>query len=304
MGSRYQKVFGPWGDKETGGMAAVKGIVQALCESQIPFDLMMEHQITENLDQLELIIIPEWHWINEDIKNKLISFVKNGGNIIVIGPYSTKLFQKELDVSFNSEIQTGNRWLGFNNTYSCYMKNDFVCVEPQTSQKTIGTISTFEHTGYSFGADHTSLQTEKPAASIAELGNGKIAGIYLGFGRNYLLAGNCNSRSFLKTVITNLLPEPIVSVEGSNNVDVVVNRLNGNLAINLINTSGPHANNNIHVFDEIPSIGPLHVKIKTTKKPKTITLQPSNIKMQYSKQGTYYMVTIPELKLHQILIVK
>ena len=40
--------------------------------------------------------------------------------------------------------------------------------------------------------------------------------------------------------VEGFFPEPIVEIEGLHNVDVVINKIDGKLAINLVNTSGPH----------------------------------------------------------------
>ena len=304
MGAKYKRVFGPWGNKETGGMTAIHGISQALCESQIPFDIMIEQQILKHIDELELIIIPEWSWIDDNFKRQLISFVNKGGSLLVIGAQSTKLFENELGISFISQIQNGNRWLRFNNSYASYTKNDFVSIQSSDEVKTIGVISPFEITGCMSRSGFLASNENTPAATINKLGKGMIAGIYLNFGRNYIFAGNCNSRDFLKRVVDELLPEPMVKVEGSHYVDVVANEVGRRLSINLVNTGGPHGDNTIHVFDEIPSIGPLRVSIKTRYKPKSIVMQPDNVKLKFTQQNAYSIVTIPKLKLHQILVVE
>ncbi len=303
MGTKYKRVFGPWGDKETGGMAPIRGIIQALSEAQVAFDLMMEHQIIENLTQLDLIIIPEWPSLEKEFKNRLIAFAQDGGSLLAMGPQSTKLFENELGVTFTSDTQNSDRWLGFNDSYACYLKNDFISVQPGDRQTAIGTIRSLTLTGH-MSLDPHKNQKDTPAATVNKLGKGQIAGIYIDFGRNYALAANSNSRDFLKSIVDKLLPEPLVKVAGSHYVDVIVNKVDNKLAVNLVNTAGPHADNYIHVFDDIPPVGPLQVSIKTPEKPKSITLQPANIKLEYTNDGKYSTVTIASLKLHQILIVE
>lgn len=71
-----------------------------------------------------------------------------------------------------------------------------------------------------------------------------------------------------------LFPDPMVEVKGLRYVDVTLNKINGKLAVNLVNTSGPHDNNDVLVFDEVTPVGPLSVSIRVPEKPKKVTLEP------------------------------
>jgi len=55
------------------------------------------------------------------------------------------------------------------------------------------------------------------------------------------------ARRFLNSLVRQVFPKPLVEVTGSAAVDVVVNRVNGELAVNLVNTAGPHADKQVPV---------------------------------------------------------
>ena len=96
----------------------------------------------------------------------------------------------------------------------------------------------------------------------------------------------------------------MVEVKGSPDVDVSVNRLNGRLAINLVNTAGPHADVDSPIHDSIPMVGPLELVIRTQQKPARITLEPGaqTVAFQHS-QGEARLV-LPRLEIHSILVVE
>ena len=100
----------------------------------------------------------------------------------------------------------------------------------------------------------------QPAASIARLGKGRIAATYFSFSQGYLDSHSPQSRQFLAELAAELFPEPLVQVTGSADVDVVVNRIGGKLAVNLVNTSGPHRTEPI--IESISPVGPLRVVIR------------------------------------------
>ena len=86
------------------------------------------------------------------------------------------------------------------------------------------------------------------------------------------------NRKFLNAFVQKLFPYPIVEINVSQYVDVTLNRIKGKLAINLVNTSGPHDNNDVLVFDEVLPVGPISFSIRIDKKPQKVTHEPKGKK--------------------------
>ena len=95
--------------------------------------------------------------------------------------------------------------------------------------------------------------------------------------------------------------EKIAEVKGSRLVHVAVNRLNGRLYVNLINTSGEHNGQNVIGYDEIPVIKDLEVSIKTDRKPTAILLQPEGTNLRFRYSDGRATVVIPWLEIHSII---
>ena len=143
-----------------------------------------------------------------------------------------------------------------------------------------------------------------PAASIAPYGKGKIAAAYFNLGQSYCDARTHIPREFVNSLVRQLFPHPIVEVSGSHYVDVAVNRIDGRLAINLVNTAGPHNNKNIRTFDEVPRLGPLTIKIRSAKRPAKVTLQPQSKRLDYEYSDGQIKLTLPRLDIYEIIIVE
>jgi hypothetical protein len=142
-----------------------------------------------------------------------------------------------------------------------------------------------------------------PAGSIRKLGKGEIAGVYLNLGDRYLNGKVTVARDFLHELVNTIFPDPLVSVRGSHDVDVSVNRINDKLAINLVNTVGPNANSNVYVYDDIPPIGPLQVEVLLDKKPGSVILEPSHQSLKVNYENGHLKVTIPRLEIHEIILI-
>ncbi len=142
----------------------------------------------------------------------------------------------------------------------------------------------------------------QPAATITEFGQGKIAVVPFAFGQRYATAPSESSRRFLNDLVRQLFPKPIVEVKGSPNADVVVNRLGGKLAVNLVNTAGPHRQEPI--LDSIPPIGPLDVTIRRTAKPARVRLEPAGVSLPFEHRDGEIHLVVPRVDIHEVILVE
>ncbi|MGM0489232.1 MAG: alpha-L-fucosidase [Planctomycetota bacterium] len=106
------------------------------------------------------------------------------------------------------------------------------------------------------------------------------------------------------SVIENVFPTPVVEVGGSRHVDVSPRRLNGQLSIHLVNTSGPHANAPDGGIHEIDPVGPLTVSIRLKQAPESITMQPNGQPLDMTWNDGQATVTVEKVDLYSILMVE
>ena len=142
------------------------------------------------------------------------------------------------------------------------------------------------------------------AASIRKYGKGKIAGTYFNYGERYCNGKTSVARDFFNGLVRELFNKPLVDVKGFHNVDVCVNRINGKLAINLVNTSGPHNNKDVYVYDEIPPIGPLKIIIRGLSGVSKIIVEPGGNGLDYQIVDGEIHTVLPRLEIHQIIVVE
>ena len=101
-----------------------------------------------------------------------------------------------------------------------------------------------------------------------------------------------------------LFPEPLVEVRGSNDLDVSPRRLNDRLTIHLVNTSGPHADAPDGGITEVAPVGPLDVRIRLPRAPKSVTRQPDNKPLAITWNDGQAHVTVPQCHIYSILVVE
>ena len=141
-----------------------------------------------------------------------------------------------------------------------------------------------------------------PAASVADLGKGKIAATYFSMSQGYLDDRSRTARAFLNDLVRQLFPDPLVEVAGSSDVDVSVNQISGRLAVNLVNTVGPHAD--APILDSIPPVGPLAISIRSPQRPSRITLEPGGHALPFEYQHGKARLTVERLDIHGVVVVE
>ena len=110
-------------------------------------------------------------------------------------------------------------------------------------------------------------------------------------------------RDFTGAVVRRLFPEPLVEVQGSHAVDVVTRRTGEVLRVHLLSTAGPHADPQIHAFDELPPLGPLTVSIRLPRAPARVSLDPEGDELPFAYGAGRLTVTVPRLTVHAIISV-
>ena len=289
----YQKldrVVGGWDHPEA---RQLRGILKSLLNSQNAVDIVIEHSLKDRMNEYPLIIFPEWEYIDPDFKKELLTYVRNGGNLLIIGPKAAGLFEDELNVTLTGEASESVNGLEYNG-WLASIRSLYQKVELGNGVQPFGKL-------YSNNDIYGSAET---AASISTYGKGRIAAIYLNMGERYNDGASSVSRDFLNALVRELFPEPVVEVTGSHFVDVTVNRIRGRLAVNLVNTSGPHDNPNIKVFDEILPVGPLQISIIRAEKPNRVILEPAGKEMLYDYKNGRIQLTLPKLEIHDIIVVE
>jgi len=287
---RHSKaLFSPWGGEQN----ALKGVLQALLEAQNSVEVLSEHHLTGHMKDYPLIVVPECDFLYPKFKSELVDYVKRGGDLLLIGPKAAALFQPELGAMLEGEPATdGGQVLEWDGAVTA-QRVLFQSVKLSAGTSSVGQLRS---------TNNAALPT-LPAASVAKLGKGRIAAVYFNLGHGYLATHSEVSRRFLNSLVRQLFPKPLVEVTGSAAVDVVVNRQGGRLAVNLVNTAGPHAEKQVPIFSEIPPVGPLTVTLRTGRKPARVTWEPDGEVLPFEYHKGEVKVVIGRLGIHGVVLV-
>ena len=274
-----------------GTLNFLKGDVALMSSLGLPVDFVSEHHIEKDIDRYSVIVIPEWESVFN--KRELLEFAENGGNLLIVGSCATVDFADELGVKVN-EIKTKRRVRLFNDDISGN-------VGVPTNVAVIDVNDADVLSFFDYNEDTENIKTV--AATVKNYGKGKIAGVYFDTGIMYKEYKDIILSDLIKKVIDNLIPEKRAEVTGSRYVDITLSEVEGNLCVGLINNAGPHANPTVLVYDEIPTISGLSVKVKC-EKPNAIYREPQHISMPFVYENGVVEVKVDNLEIYDILCIK
>ena len=142
----------------------------------------MEHHLTDRISDYPLLIFPEWEYITQDFKQELLTYVRNGGKLLIIGPKAAALFEKELDVTLLDVPAENINGLEYNGRLAG-IKSISQEVRLGSKAKPFGKMyyedSTYGQQLYDVDGPF------KTSASFASYGKGIIAAAYLNLGEQY-----------------------------------------------------------------------------------------------------------------------
>jgi hypothetical protein len=272
----------------------LQGALNAILDGQHCVELLMEHNLTGRMTQYPIIIIPECNYLAPAFRNELLDYIQNGGNVLLIGVATTRLFEKELGIvslTDKSEeqlfIATPERIGGIRS-----IKTDVKLNPGSTVTSVFFTDNDFR------------LKGETVSSSVNSLGKGKIAAIYFNAGSSYFEYKSTVLRDFISNRINGLFAAPVVKLSGSHLAHVSLNTLNNRTYINLVNIAGEHTNTQALGYDEIPALKNLTVEIRTPSKPSRIILQPEGKELKFEYKNGVSKFLLPELNIHVILEVR
>ena len=270
-------------------LGRINGTLQALLECQQSVEVVGEHMLTGRMADYPLIVVPEWDFLEPKFRDELVAYAKNGGNLLLIGAKTAAMFQPELGVTIGPEPANEALQLRFQGAAGA-IKGQPQRIQLATGVQSLGDLQT------------AAGMTSQPAATINPLGKGQIAAVWFSLGLSYSGTSTEMLRQFTHGLAKKLVPAPLVEVTGSPAVDVCVARNHGKLLVNLVNTSGPHRSEPI--IDAIAPLGPLTVTIRHATRPNRVTLEPGNRPLAYAYGNGGLELTVPNVAIHEVIVVE
>lgn len=272
-----------------GAPGKLPATLYALLDAQYPVEVLMEHHLAGNLSKYPLLVVPECDTLAEPLLAEIRTYLREGGRILVIGPDAARLFAAELGIHTSTGIPEKAAFIEAAGHLGAIRSP---ILEAQFASD-VRRISPF------YGGSDFRDVLPSAAATIRQVGRGRIAGIYFNAGSGYAQFKTPVIRDLVDATIRQLSPDRKVTVTGSHLVHVTLNRRQGKTFLNLVNVAGEHTNPNAIGYDQVPALTDLAVQWKG--RPSRMVLQPGGRPLPMTREGEWTTVRIPRLDLHAVI---
>ena len=256
-------------------------------------EILMSNQFNciddSELQKYSFITLASQDTIEDDIKERLLNYVSLGGNLIITGIETAKLFESELGIKLSDSDKT-SAYPCLNNKTG-YIKSNRVNV---TLNGAIGTHFACSNWRTCDGDDIIS--------TCIPYGKGTISSLYLDL-HEYQYSKNFIVRDMFDSIIKNVYNEKIVDVKNTHNVQVILSTKDDKFNVNLLNVGGNHSDERYLNFDEIPPLYDLDITIRHNR-PNKITQMPENKNVDFEYNDGKIHIKLPRLDIHTIFVIE
>lgn len=272
-----------------GGNDNIQGIASLLLDAGSSVQIIMEHDLN-SLSLYPFVVLPESHTMSLSVKNKFISYVNNGGKLLIIGSKASELFKSELNVSFTEQFVYKKFALKNGNTFGTF-DLPYAQINPSNSSDVVSRTHM---------ADNNS-KTFSPFVTSRKLGNGVISGLYSDIGDYYYKNSSDLLKDVIKDIMLKLFPAQTINVLVDKKVHVNYSEKNGRRFVHLVNADHIKPFMYAEYYEQFIPLNNINLSILLADQPQRIILQPENKEIPFNYSGGKVNLKLDNLDIYSIL---
>ncbi len=242
------KPFAGWG---AGLRSPLIGSMHAILDNQYTLNILCEYQ-HEDFAKYDIIAVSEWDDVGENMRSILLEYVNGGGKLLLLGEKQCRAFAKDVGTEFGETHELKEAFVIADD--GC-----FGAFNRARDKQILQVLDLLEGEGHIY--NNVDLRDALlPSYRIDSYGKGKIAYVPFDFGQCYLESRSYITRDYLGKILNKLAKADIEI--NKKNIDLILQKNGDGYILNLVNMlQARHALYTI-VYNEIPEIHDITVKIK------------------------------------------
>jgi hypothetical protein len=280
-----------WAVPYSGSTTSLQGALYALLDGQQAVEVRAEHNLTGQLKNYPLIIVPECNYLDSGFADELKKYVFNGGKLLVIGPDAAMIFSEQLRLVNPSKTLAKEAFIEAKGRLGA-IRSEILTSE---SVENKNVFSVF------FSGSDFNQKGNFPSATVSAYGKGKIGAIFFNAGSCYEEYKSFVLRDYVNGLVDELFSDRVIKLSGSQLAHIAVNTINGRMYVNIINASGDHAGRNTIGYDQLSPLPQLGLSVKYPLKPSGVVLQPGGVKLKYEYNSGIIKTVVPPVVIHSII---
>ncbi len=269
----------------------VQGAVFALLENSYGVDIFDEWALLPRLTHFPVIVVPEQVRMSDDMVSALKAYTENGGNLLLTGSEMLDRFDETFLGFRTVEVQQEI-------SYAIPAADGEVPLYSKTWR--LGKATTAENLGnIGRGCLLEDRLLPHPHAVLNRVGKGQVlyvpAGLFSDFNHNRYPM----TRKRVGELLQRLLTDPEIRVQAPVCVDVTLRRRESCTFIHLVNRGSgiPNLPGN-GAIDEIPTVGPVTVALRTPNRPSDVRCELEDGQILWTWENGKLTVHLSAVRIH------
>lgn len=289
------------------------GIVRALQQLRHQFDILPSQS---NLSQYELVLIPETTQIDEKLKVKLQSYLKDGGSLIVVGPAAVDAdgspIMDELGIEVHGASPYSHTFLhatsevsdGLPN-YGCVMyERGFRMIPSQGAEALVMVGEPYFQREYNHFSGHEYTPENGISEYAAVIQSGRTITFSVPILEAYGKHAVPNYRILLGNCIRRLLPNPLIRDGGPSQLETTVLRNGKTTIVHLLSFCPERRAEGLDIVEDPFPLVDMPIAIKQDSPPKRVFLAPNERELKFDYMDGYVHTQVTVLDGHAMLILQ
>ena len=275
-------------------MQPVEGALHALLENHYHVDILNEDALLRRLDEYPVVVVAEQTNLPRGVVKALEEYARAGGRLVVSGVEVARTFKDVLGVKAVGKPYDG----------PAHVPADKGAVMVAGPWRKVMLQSAKELTPLLSHQEPEMDELGMPAATLNKVGRGSVAAIHGPAFAEYAKTHYPRLRSFLGSVLRAAAGKQYVELQAPPSVHMTLRTKGQKLLVHLYNLgASPSLSPGNHAVEEVPTVGPLKLRIKWPEKPKQVSLSPDKSGLKWSYRRGVIEAQIEALDIHSVLVV-
>jgi hypothetical protein len=306
-------------------LQSLRGAFKMLMESGLHFNILNEEVLLKNIDQYNVVILPDQRYISGELANALRRFVQNGGSVIATVLTATQdntfkstkeyllgdLFGIKLDGLYiydHSYILLKDERLKADVLDMAHQAYGECALIQATSAKVLADLwepLLMKDGQYIHLSSPPGKYTGHPAITLNTYGKGKAVFLSNDIFYAYAHRSQWNLKNLFKNLLMTIDPKRLIEMNAPGVVEVVLARKDKSTQVHLVNHYREKAlGGAATIVEHVLPVSDIDIKVRMGSAPASVTQQPEGIKLEWKFSDGYLSFRVPKLEIYSIVVIE
>ncbi len=291
------------------------GALRILLEDKRQFQFLDREN---DLNNYELIILPDKIETDSEFLEKLERYIKNGGKVLISGSSmidlnNNKFLLSEIGLDFLGAFDYETPYIKLENSINKDIEDmEYVVydggIKIKPKSNNIEVLAKFWYPYFNRNFKHFCSHMQSPPLRESEfpaiIKNNNLVYIAFPIFKSYKINASLIYKKIIKNCLNLLLPKPIIKSDLPSTAEVSVLKQGSRLIIHLLHYIPIRRGQSIEVIEDNIPLYSKTIFIKCGFKPSKVYSAPDKRTLDYSRDDDYLKIEIPEIDGHKIIVIE